>query len=181
VFGFRPESMFTFIPESRSTSFRNCIHLHPGFPFTFARNTQSQSENAVFSIARTRCRETLCSLFPICCRLPKRDVNPAVGKAGLVTRNALASANAFGASADDRGNSCVVWATLGEWAGTLKKGALVEVEGELRYREYQPKDSDRKVRAAEIHVISILTLDRAEKANPDEVAADDLSGEDEPF
>jgi single-strand DNA-binding protein len=78
-------------------------------------------------------------------------------------------------------HSCVVWATLGERAGTLKKGALVEVEGELRYREYQPKDSDRKVRTAEIHVISILTLDRAEKANPDEVAADNSSGEDEPF
>jgi single-strand DNA-binding protein len=77
-------------------------------------------------------------------------------------------------------HSCVVWGKLGEWAGTLKKGALVEVEGELRYREFQPKDSDRKVRNAEIHVISILTLDRAEKANPDEVAADDSSGEDEP-
>jgi hypothetical protein len=35
---------------------------------------KAQSENAVFSIARTRCRETLCSLFPIYCRLPKLDV-----------------------------------------------------------------------------------------------------------
>ena len=32
---------------------------------------KAQSENAVFSIARTRCRETQCSLFPIYCRLPK--------------------------------------------------------------------------------------------------------------
>jgi hypothetical protein len=31
-------------------------------------------ENAAFSIARTRCRETQCSLFPIYCRLPKLDV-----------------------------------------------------------------------------------------------------------
>ena len=77
-------------------------------------------------------------------------------------------------------HSCVVWAKLGEWAGTLKKGDLVEVEGELRYREFQPKDSDHKVRAAEIHVVSILNLDRAERANPDEVA-NNSSGEDEPL
>ena len=35
---------------------------------------KAQSENWVFSIARTRCPETQCSLFPICCRLPKLDV-----------------------------------------------------------------------------------------------------------
>src|ERR1017187_7627277 len=33
-----------------------------------------QSENAVFSIARTRCQETQCSLFPIYSRIPKLDV-----------------------------------------------------------------------------------------------------------
>ena len=79
-------------------------------------------------------------------------------------------------------HACVVWAKLGEWAATLKKGALVEVEGELRYREFQPKGSDHKARAAEIHVISILTLDRAEKAHPDDNAAHELAQEDEtPF
>jgi single-strand DNA-binding protein len=77
-------------------------------------------------------------------------------------------------------HSCIVWGKLGEWTGTLKKGALVEVEGELRYREFQPKDSAHKIRTAEVHVISILTLDRAEKANPDDSAADDSSGEDKP-
>jgi hypothetical protein len=39
----------------------------------------------------------------------------------------------------------------------------VEVEGELRYREFLPADSSVKVRTAEIHVTSILILDRAEK------------------
>jgi hypothetical protein len=37
--------------------------------------------------------------------------------------------------------------------------------GELRYREFQPNGSDAKIRTAEIHAISILTLDRAEKPN----------------
>jgi hypothetical protein len=38
VFGFIPESVFTFIPESRSESSRNGVHLDPGTAFAFARN-----------------------------------------------------------------------------------------------------------------------------------------------
>jgi single-strand DNA-binding protein len=45
----------------------------------------------------------------------------------------------------------------------LRKGAFIEVEGELRYREFQPNGSDAKIRTSEIHAISILTLDRGEK------------------
>src|ERR1035437_2818604 len=37
-------------------------------------SAKAQGENWVFSIARKRCKETQCSLFPICCRLPKLDV-----------------------------------------------------------------------------------------------------------
>ena len=45
----------------------------------------------------------------------------------------------------------------------LQKGAYVEVEGELRYREYTPEKSDRSVRVAEIHATSILALDRSDR------------------
>jgi hypothetical protein len=41
VFGFTPESVFTFIPEQRSASSRNSVHLEPGIAFTLPRNTQS--------------------------------------------------------------------------------------------------------------------------------------------
>lgn len=77
----------------------------------------------------------------------------------------------------------VVWGKLGEWAGSLKKGAFVEVEGELRYREFQPTGSDAKIRTVEIHVVSILTLDRAEKTDHEgEAAAVELTGDDDtPF
>ena len=66
---------------------------------------------------------------------------------------------------------------------SLKKGAFIEAEGELRYREFQPKGSDAKVRAAEIHAISILTLDRAEKTEHEgESASAESAGDDElPF
>ncbi len=77
----------------------------------------------------------------------------------------------------------VVWGKFGEWAGSLKKGAFIEVEGELRYREFQANGSEAKIRTAEIHATSILTLDRAEKAgHEDQTAAAELSGNDDtPF
>jgi single-strand DNA-binding protein len=57
----------------------------------------------------------------------------------------------------------ISWNKLAEWAGTLQKGAYIEVEGELRYREYTPTESDRSVRVAEIHANSILALDRSDR------------------
>jgi single-strand DNA-binding protein len=59
---------------------------------------------------------------------------------------------------------CVVFGKLSEFAGTLTKGAHIQVEGELRSREYDSKKSDSKQRIWEIRVDSILKLDRAEKA-----------------
>jgi hypothetical protein len=40
VFGFSPESVFTFIPESRSESSRNPVRLDPGIAFALPRNPQ---------------------------------------------------------------------------------------------------------------------------------------------
>ena len=59
---------------------------------------------------------------------------------------------------------CVVFGKLSEFAGTLTKGAHVQVEGELRSRQYDSKKTDAKQRIWEIRVNSILKLDRAEKA-----------------
>jgi single-strand DNA-binding protein len=61
-----------------------------------------------------------------------------------------------------------VFGKLGEFAGTLKKGAHLQVEGELRSREYETKKVGKKPAQKktiwEIRVNSILKLDRAEKA-----------------
>lgn len=77
---------------------------------------------------------------------------------------------------------CVVFGGLSKFAGTLTKGTHVQVEGELRSREYTPKKAtgkskkaEAKQRVWEIRVSSILKLDRAEKA-----AADDISDAAEP-
>jgi len=67
---------------------------------------------------------------------------------------------------------CVVFGKLGEFAATLKKGAHVQVEGELRSRKYQPAKVGKKQPEErtiwEIRVNSILKLDRAAKAAPED-------------
>jgi len=70
---------------------------------------------------------------------------------------------------------CVVFSRLSEFAGQLTKGTHVQVEGELRSREYVSKEggsksqkAETKQRIWEIRVASILKLDRAEKSAPEE-------------
>ena len=72
---------------------------------------------------------------------------------------------------------CVVFGKLAEFAATLTKGAHVQIEGELRSREIAAKNSDFKRRIWEIRVDSILKLDRAETAAPEDRERDDQSGE----
>jgi single-strand DNA-binding protein len=64
---------------------------------------------------------------------------------------------------------CIVFGKFGEFAATLKKGAHVQVEGEIRHTEYTPK---KPVRTDSIRVNSILKLDRAEKAAAEEQEAE---------
>jgi len=71
----------------------------------------------------------------------------------------------------------VCWDKLADWAGTLQKGAYVEIEGELRYREYTPAESDRSVRVAEIHANSISALDRSDRQP---LSATETEASDEP-
>ena len=76
---------------------------------------------------------------------------------------------------------CVIFGKLSEFAGTLKKGAHLQVEGELRSREYETKKVGKKPTQKktiwEIRVNSILKLDRAEKASPEEQDAVDQTSE----
>jgi single-strand DNA-binding protein len=59
---------------------------------------------------------------------------------------------------------CVVFGKLGEFAATLKKGAHILVEGELRSRKYESTKTNSEQTIWEIRVDSILKLDRAAKA-----------------
>jgi single-strand DNA-binding protein len=66
-------------------------------------------------------------------------------------------------------HSCIAWSNLSKFASTLKKGAHIEVEGELRYRKVaDSKKKDVVHTVAEIHLSKILKLDRAERRGGDE-------------
>ena len=67
----------------------------------------------------------------------------------------------------------IVFGRLLEFAATLTKGAHIQVEGELRSREYASKKTGSKQRVWEIRVASILKLDRAEKAGPEDQEHDE--------
>jgi len=73
---------------------------------------------------------------------------------------------------------CIVWGKLGEFAATLVKGAHVQIEGEIRTREYSQKIDgtkpvDVKKSVTEIRVASIMNLDRKKT---DSVSAPDAEG-----
>ena len=73
---------------------------------------------------------------------------------------------------------CVVFGKkLAEFAGTLKKGAHLQVEGELRSRKYDSTKTGSEQTIWEIRVDSILKLDRAQKASPEEQEAADEAHE----
>ena len=65
---------------------------------------------------------------------------------------------------------CIVWGKLGEFAATLAKGAHVQIEGEIRSREYAQKTGSGKKTAevkktiTEVRVASIRKLDRPAQA-----------------
>lgn len=57
---------------------------------------------------------------------------------------------------------CIVWGKLGEFAATLTKGAHVQIEGDIRTRQFTQKaaNSELKRSITEIRVASITKLDR---------------------
>ena len=63
---------------------------------------------------------------------------------------------------------CVVFGKLGEFAATLKKGAHIQVEGELRSRKYTSTKTSSEQTIWEIRLNSILKLDRAAKATAED-------------
>ena len=73
---------------------------------------------------------------------------------------------------------CVVFGKkLAEFATTLKKGAHLQVEGELHSRKYNSTKTGSEETIWEIRIDSILKLDRAEKVTPEEQEVTDESSQ----
>ncbi|MCX6593232.1 MAG: single-stranded DNA-binding protein [Acidobacteria bacterium] len=71
---------------------------------------------------------------------------------------------------------CVVWGKLGDYAAKLTKGTHVQLEGEIRSRQFAvkvgKKQADVRKTITEVRVTSINKLDRAARA-----AAPEAQGE----
>jgi single-strand DNA-binding protein len=76
---------------------------------------------------------------------------------------------------------CIVFGKFGEFAATLKKGEHIQLEAEIRHTEYTPKKAKKPVRSDSVRVTSILKLDRAEKAAPEDLENDETTSEEVPF
>jgi single-strand DNA-binding protein len=63
---------------------------------------------------------------------------------------------------------CVVFGKLAEFAATLRKGAHIQIEGELRSRKYDSKKTNSELTIWEIGVNAILKLDRAAQASTED-------------
>ena len=74
---------------------------------------------------------------------------------------------------------CIVWGNLSDYAKTLTKGTHLAIDGELRSRERVDKKTGAKQRVWEMRVASILKLDRAEKAAPEEAENGEFHPEEE--
>lgn len=68
-------------------------------------------------------------------------------------------------------HNLIVFGKLAEFAGKLKKGAHIQIEGKIQHSEYKGVKTDT------IRVTSILKLDRAERAATEE-EFDETSDED---
>jgi single-strand DNA-binding protein len=73
---------------------------------------------------------------------------------------------------------CVIFGALSDFAATLKKGAHVQIEGELRSRDYVSPKTGSSQRVWEIRASSILKLDRSSRAAPAQPASEEPPPED---
>jgi single-strand DNA-binding protein len=72
----------------------------------------------------------------------------------------------------------IAWGKLSEFARKIQKGTHLSIDGALVSREFTDKNhKDVKHRIWEIRAISILKLDRAEKAGAEEPGADEFDPE----
>jgi len=68
---------------------------------------------------------------------------------------------------------CIAWGRLSEYAARLTKGTHVQIEGEIRTREYSQKAGSGKKATevkwsiTEVRVLSIAKLDRPKQSDPD--------------
>jgi len=83
----------------------------------------------------------------------------------LATKSSWRDRESGGRQSRTTWHRCIVWGRLAAYAATLAKGAHLQIEGEIRTREYTPA-SDKATTAksiTEVRVTAIAKLDRPAK------------------
>jgi single-strand DNA-binding protein len=78
-------------------------------------------------------------------------------------------------------HNCIAFGKLGEFAANLKKGEHVYLEGKIQHREYKTAKAKKPVRTDNLLIYSILKLDRAAKAAPEDAENEPVIDEEIPF
>ncbi|MGH9619060.1 MAG: single-stranded DNA-binding protein [Bryobacteraceae bacterium] len=82
----------------------------------------------------------------------------------LATKRSWKDRESGGYKSETTWHRCIAFGHTGDYAAKLTKGAHVQIEGEIRSREYTPgggKNGDAKKSVTEIRIRAIAKLDRS--------------------
>jgi single-strand DNA-binding protein len=94
----------------------------------------------------------------------------------LATKRSWKDRDTGGRKSETTWHRCVVWGRFADYAAKLTKGTHVQIEGEIRTREYTQKSGGKKSAEVkrsitEVRVTAIAKLDRPTKPDAEGVAA----------
>ena len=82
----------------------------------------------------------------------------------LATKRSWRDREAGGFNSETTWHRCVAFGNIASVAARLSKGAHVQIEGEIRTREYSPANGGPKKTITEVRILSLVKLDRAKKS-----------------
>lgn len=114
-----------------------------------------------------------------------KDATVRSGKNGNFTTLELATKSSYKDKESEQYVSRTEWHKLivfggrGEYAGKLKKGDHILIEGSLQHNEYESKKTNTTQQSDSIRVTNIQKLDRSQKTSSDAEEAEEIPVEDE--
>ena len=83
----------------------------------------------------------------------------------LATKRSWKDRESGGFQSETTWHRCIAFGKLAQAAAALGKGAHVQIEGQIRNREYTPANDAGKKSITEIRILSLVKLDRVKKSD----------------
>jgi single-strand DNA-binding protein len=96
------------------------------------------------------------------------STNNAFTILSLATKRSWRDREAAGYKSETTWHRCIAFGKLADVAAALPKGAHVQIEGEIRTREYKPASGGSRKSITEIRILSLVKLDRPKTSEADE-------------